>query len=234
MPDKNMKSPALMPGLCGNLKLRDTLSMSFFGCMISRFAAMFFSGRLNDGHCVQLNLESVDDLNAPDGPCRRAVGNVLSIDAVEHVILDTVVNAGVDRDQSVERGAGFFQNQLEIVEYPVSFLGHVAEHALTRFRINRDDTRNKYIISGARRAALLPAELQIHVQPGGGWGNNIASKRHAFLLQAFGTTPPASRSLGRQRRRRASTRSAIAVSIIIRNIMIRIIEMAPAVLYCVE
>jgi hypothetical protein len=42
MPDKKIKSPALMPGLCGNLKLRDTLSMSFFGCMISRFVGMSF------------------------------------------------------------------------------------------------------------------------------------------------------------------------------------------------
>ena len=35
-----MNSPARTPGLCGRLKLRETLSRSFFGTMISRSTGM--------------------------------------------------------------------------------------------------------------------------------------------------------------------------------------------------
>ena len=129
---------------------------------------------------------------------------------------------------------GLLQDHLEILEYAVSFLGYGAEQALAGFRIDRNDARNEYVVAGTRGTALRPTELRSHVQTGGGWGTMWRMSTMYFLLQAFGTTPPASRSLGRQRSRRASIRSAMAVSTIIKNIMIKIIEMAPAVLYCVE
>src|SRR3982751_6933909 len=85
MPERKMKSPARMPGLCGRLKLRETLRWSFFGTMISRLGKVSPSDE-RDG--VELHLERVDDAHAPDRARGRPVGHVLAIDAVQRVVLD--------------------------------------------------------------------------------------------------------------------------------------------------
>src|SRR6476660_2302733 len=73
------------------------------------------------------------------------------------------------------------QNHFEILENPVRFLGHGPEHAVAGLRINRNDARHKYEITGPRRAALRPAVLCRHVEPGGGWWDDVAGKRHVFF-----------------------------------------------------
>src|SRR5437762_3484812 len=71
MPDRKMNSPARMPGLCGRLKLRETLSRSFRGATISRATDMALSPESDDGDGVELHLERVDDAHAPHGARRR-------------------------------------------------------------------------------------------------------------------------------------------------------------------
>src|SRR5438105_2541139 len=62
MPDRKMKSPARMPGLCGRLKLRETFSLSFFGTMTARLVK---GSSLGEGDGVELHLERVHDAHAP-------------------------------------------------------------------------------------------------------------------------------------------------------------------------
>src|SRR5262245_58802858 len=110
MPERKMKSPARMPGLCGRLKLRETLSLSFFGTMISRLAKRL--PPLDNGDGVELHPEGVDDPHAPHGARRRSARNVLAIDAVQRVVLDSVVDHRAHLHQTLERGAGALQHEL--------------------------------------------------------------------------------------------------------------------------
>src|SRR5262249_38781160 len=60
---------------------------------------------------VELNLEARLDLCRPHRARRRPVRHVLPIDAIEHVVLDAVVDQGVHLHESIERGACRFQQQ---------------------------------------------------------------------------------------------------------------------------
>src|SRR5687767_6749363 len=57
------------------------------------------------GNDIELDLETGFDLRAPHGACGRSRCDVLSIYAIQHVILDAVVDECVDLHQPVERRA---------------------------------------------------------------------------------------------------------------------------------
>src|SRR5216117_2693276 len=121
MPDRKMKSPARMPGLCGRLKLRDTLSRSFRGATISRATAMALSPESDDGNGVELHLERVDDAHAPHGARRRRARQVLAVDAVQCVVLDAVVDHRAHLHQALERSAGALEHELQVLERAMRF-----------------------------------------------------------------------------------------------------------------
>src|SRR5581483_8209228 len=164
MPERKMKSPARMPGLCGRLKLRETLSLSFSGTMTSRLAKELAPSDEGDG--VELQLERVHDAHAPHGARRRTCGHVLSVDTVERVVLDAVVDHRAHLHQPCERGAGRLEHELQVLEGAVRFAGERAVEPLAALGIHGDDAGDKDVVAGADRGALYPTEARGHVEAG--------------------------------------------------------------------
>src|SRR3954469_8901951 len=68
------------------------------------------------GDDIELDLETGFDLRRPHGARGRPVGDVLPVDAIQHVVLDAVVDERVNLPQPIERRAGGFEQQFEIRE----------------------------------------------------------------------------------------------------------------------
>ena len=68
------------------------------------------------GDDVELDLEAGLDLHAPDRAAGRRIRHILPVDAVEHVVLDPVVDQRMHLHDPVERGAGGLQQQLQVLE----------------------------------------------------------------------------------------------------------------------
>src|SRR5687768_11828879 len=166
MPERKMSSPARMPGLWGRLKLRETLSRSFFGSMISRVTGMGFAPRSDQGDGVELDLERVDDAHAPDGARRRSLRHVLAVDAVQRVVLDAVVDHRAHLDQALERGTRRLKHELQVPEGAVRFAGQRAVQPLAALRIDCHDAGDENEIARADRRALHPAVPGGHVEAG--------------------------------------------------------------------
>src|SRR6516162_8735232 len=99
-PDTKMKSPPRTAKEAGVGDASDGLLASE---MMSRVAAMQHLIRSGGGDRVELDLEASLDLRRPHCARGRAVGHVLPINTVEHVVFDAVVDQRMHLDQPVER-----------------------------------------------------------------------------------------------------------------------------------
>src|SRR5262245_17822797 len=89
-PDMKMKSPAFTAVACGSPNVFGMSSLGSVGARPARLADIVASsGRRYD---VELHLQSGLTLRAPDRAAGRRAWQVLPVDAVEHVVLDAIVD----------------------------------------------------------------------------------------------------------------------------------------------
>src|SRR5262249_60989475 len=104
-----------------------TSSVGVGGVTTARCRLMASSRSRDD---VELDLEAGLALRGPHGARRRPVGDVLPVDPVEDVVLDAVVDQRVNLHEPIERGAGRFEQELEVAEDDVCFFRQRAVPAL--------------------------------------------------------------------------------------------------------
>src|SRR5262245_34695488 len=137
-PDTNRKSPpltAIDTGWPEPLAVSGTRAGKG---ITSRLALIrCFRARSGGGHHVELDLEAGFNLRRPHRARRRPVSHVLPVDTVEHIVLDAVIDQRMHLYESLERGAGRLQQQLQIPKNDVRLAGEGAVAPLPRLRIDR-------------------------------------------------------------------------------------------------
>src|SRR5262245_59030623 len=100
-----------MPGECGRLALRETLSLGFTGS-ITRRSTPSVIGALtcsSQRDAFDLDFVSANKPGAADGPRRRIDREELAIDRVHVLVFQHRIDQRIDLDDLSERGAGGFQ-----------------------------------------------------------------------------------------------------------------------------
>src|ERR1700732_4954541 len=97
IPERKMYSPTRMPGECGRLALRETLSLGLVGSITVRERCpVIVSGQR---HAFDLDLAATAELGAADRARGRVHWKELAVDLVHVVVLQHRVDQHVDLDR---------------------------------------------------------------------------------------------------------------------------------------
>src|SRR4051794_16952575 len=76
--------------------------------------------------CIDFNFESGVNLHTPDGSGGGQLWQVPRVHAIEHVVLNAVINVGVNLDDLVKRGTCGFKHEFKIFEDALGLTRHAA------------------------------------------------------------------------------------------------------------
>ena len=132
--------------------------------------------RLRRGGYVEHDLEAGFDLHDHDGPGRRRIRNKLPVSAVEHIVLDAVIDHRVHLHDSVQGRAGGLQKQFQIFEDAPRLARHRTVLALAVLRVDRHHAGAKDQPAGPDRGALVMAVFPAKIEAGHRGGDDLAHK----------------------------------------------------------
>src|SRR5437764_13110061 len=109
-----------MPGECGRLALRETLSLGFVGSITLRSTpSVIGSPRCSSQRdAFDLDLVAANKPGAADGPRRRIDWEELAIDRVHVFVFQHRIEQRIDLDHLGERGAGGFEQFAHVGQTP--------------------------------------------------------------------------------------------------------------------
>jgi hypothetical protein len=122
--------------------------------------------RFRRGDDVEHDLEAGLDLHAHHGAGRRRIWDILSVEAVEDVVLDAVVDHRVHLHQTVEGQPRRLQQQFQILEDAPRLARHRPVLALTALRVDRHHAGAEDHPAGPDRRALVMAVFPAKVEAG--------------------------------------------------------------------
>src|SRR6516225_7130509 len=114
MPDRKPNSPARIAGEIGRPGRRDLPRFDHLSGICHRRRLT----RFRRGDDVEHDLEAGLDLHAHHGAGRRRIRDILSVEAVERVVLDAVVDHRVHLHQTVEGRPRRLQGRASLVKSP--------------------------------------------------------------------------------------------------------------------
>src|SRR5947208_4408193 len=115
-PDRKIYLATRMPGECGRLALRETLSLGFTGSITLRSTPSVIGPPRcsSQRNAFDLDLLSANEPGAADGPRRRIDREELAIDRVHVFVFQHRIDQRIDLDHLGERAAGGFQQMAHV------------------------------------------------------------------------------------------------------------------------